>query len=160
MTCEFDAAMVDRDEAIELTDHRFDGRVRLWHRSAPLPGAAPAEFVAVCAEVSAKDMTAMLHDLLLDSAGGSSLPAFLNTLTADVRTGWNGIRTWSSFGRGVQLDAHHLGGAHVQLEWTLATQTGGRNTWRATTTVYLRGDEQLRSLTAAVHRFLRTSRLS
>ncbi|MFD6104951.1 DUF6228 family protein [Nocardia salmonicida] len=159
MNCEFDEEMVERDEAIELTDRRLGGRVRLWHRSMPYDDGMPYDdtFVAMCAELSSDGMSATIRGLLLDEVGGRSLPRFLDSLVADF-AGWNGIRTWDTLDHGLRIDAHHILG-HVQLDWTLTRQTSGRNSWAATTTTCLEAGEQLRQLAAAVHRFLRLSEM-
>ncbi len=155
MICEFDEEMIERDEAIELSDRDLGSRVRLWHRTMPYSDGMPQDdaFVAMCAELSANGMTATVNALLLDVDGGRSLPHFLDSLVNDF-AGWEGIRSWESLDHELRIDARHVH-RHIRLDWILTLRSDGQTAWTATSTIKAEAGEQLRQLTAAVHRFLR-----
>ncbi|MFI9504616.1 DUF6228 family protein [Nocardia sp. NPDC052566] len=154
MICEFDEEMIERNEAIELSDRDLGSRVRLWHRTMPYNDGMPHDdaFVAMCAELSANGMTATVNGLLLDVVGGRSLPHFLDSLVNDF-AGWDGIRSWESLDHELRIDAQHVH-RRIRLDWILTRQSGQQTAWTATTTIKVEAGEQLRQLTAAVHRFL------
>ncbi|SHI03968.1 DUF6228 family protein [Streptomyces sp. 3214.6] len=85
---------------------------------------------------------------------GDRLDVFLDSLVDDFR-GWAGARTWHSLSYYLTLSAEHRSGGHVHLTWGIHDQAPSEGWHFETTTVHAAG-EDMRTLAAETHTFLRS----
>lgn len=81
------------------------------------------------------------------------LPAYLEDL-ADRFRGWEGARTWESWGRELAASAVFRAGGHVAVTWTLARRFDAEKEWRAEVTTVVEAGAEMSSLTAAAAVFI------
>lgn len=85
------------------------------------------------------------NQVVTDSAGGNTLPRFLEGLAADFR-GWDGGRTWRALEDQLVVVAKWQSLGHVELRFELRPNTFAP--WSATATVMLEAGEQMRRAAA------------
>lgn len=86
--------------------------------------------------------------------GKEQLSTFLAHL-AEAFTGWENVRTLENLSRDLRIDAEHFSGGYTDLTWTLSSRPSGwPSKWSASVTMRVEAGEQMRSLAAAMYRFL------
>jgi hypothetical protein len=123
--CAYDADVAG-DNAVTLGEPRGGPQIRLWNRTAP-----EENVIQLCAEVAVAGATdnlvAAVHGVQL-AVMGEDLTPFLDALVEGY-AGWEGVRTWRSLYREVEIGAVSISGGHVELTCTPATrlELGGRH---------------------------------
>lgn len=145
-------ADVAGDNAVTLGEPRGGPRIRLWNRIVP-----EENVIKVCAEIAVASATdnlvAAVHGVQL-AVMGEDLTPFLDAL-AEGYAGWEGVRTWRSLYREVEIGAVSISGGHVELTWTLRPDWNvAGDMWKASVTVSVEAGEQMRAVAADVYRFL------
>ncbi len=151
MDCVYDAD-VDGDNAVTLEEPRGGPRIRLWNRTE-----LEDNVIQVCAEIAVSGATdnlvATAHGVTLAFMGEELTPFF--EALAEGFTGWEGVRTWRSLDREVEIGAVFGSGGHVELTCTLRPGSYSLDDlWMASVTVSVEAGEQMRVLAADVRRFL------
>jgi hypothetical protein len=69
------------------------------------------------------------------------------------------VRSWRNLDRDVEVGARHVTGGYVDLQWTLRSRPyEWVRPWSASATIRVEAGEQMRRLTADMHRFLHPDR--
>jgi hypothetical protein len=149
--CAYDADVAG-DNAVTLGEPRGGPQIRLWNRTAP-----EENVIQLCAEVAVAGATdnlvAAVHGVQL-AVMGEDLTPFLDALVEGY-AGWEGVRTWRSLYREVEIGAVSISGGHVELTCTLRPDWNlAGDMWKASVTVSVEAGEQMRAVAADVYRFL------
>ena len=153
MECVYDSE-AESDGAVVLGEPG-GAQVRLWNHVV-----SDDEVIQVCAEITVKteteSLSAAVHGVTL-SVMGEDLTPFLTELEEQF-PGWDGPRTWQNLDGDVEVEARHVTGGYVDLQWTLRSRPyAWVRPWAASATVRVESGEQMRRLTADMYRFLHPS---
>ncbi|WP_425528008.1 DUF6228 family protein [Yinghuangia seranimata] len=83
------------------------------------------------------------------SAGAGGLAEFLGELAEGFR-GWEGARTWGSWGRELTASAVFRSGGHVAITWAVMGRGAGGEVWRAEVTTVVEAGAEMSALVVEV----------
>lgn len=87
------------------------------------------------------------------SPGEGGLSAFLGEL-AENFCGWEGTRTWSSWGRELTASAVFRSRGHVAITWSLTRRFANEEDWRAEVTTVIEAGAEMSALASEVAAFI------
>ncbi|WTW97308.1 DUF6228 family protein [Streptomycetaceae bacterium NBC_01309] len=108
-------------------------------------------FIATAEDV---DLSARVR--VATSPGAGDLSGFLGELADNFR-GWEGARTWSSWGRGLVATADYRSRGQVAITWCLARRFADEEPWRVEITTVIEAGAEMSSLSSEVAAFMRTA---